>query len=122
MRKFKRNTIIGAWVYAIIIVTGCFFLFYIRGVLPRKVYEDALILTLYISVCAALIFSTINRFVGNRIAKDRGNWEDVINEISLEKIGAEEFVFLISYIIFAVSLAIAIPTYLIAMWSEQLGL
>jgi hypothetical protein len=121
MRKFKRNTIIIAWVYAIMIATGCFIFFYVRGTVLKQDYERALFITLYISVCTGSISGMIHRFVGNRIAKERKNWDDVINELSFDEITDREVVFLMSYIVFALSLAVFVPVYLILIWGPQLG-
>jgi hypothetical protein len=121
MRKFKRNTVIVVWVYVIMIATGCFLFFYVREAFSRKDYEDALFSTIYISSSVGVISSVIHTIIGNYIAKERKNWDDVINELSLEFIESQELIFLMSYIIVMVSLAIFVPAYLIAMWSPQLG-
>jgi hypothetical protein len=63
----------------------------------------------------------INRIIGKQIAKDRDNWEDVIDEFSSDNMSAQERIFLITYIILMFSLAVVIPPYLIAIWGPQLG-
>jgi hypothetical protein len=72
-------------------------------------------------VCIGLISGIINKFIGNGIAKERKNWNDVINELSFDEITDREVVFLMSYIVFALSLAVFVPVYLILIWGPQLG-
>jgi hypothetical protein len=121
MRKFKRNTVIIIWADALLIATACFFIFFVREVFPRKDYEHFVILTGYISVHIWIIVGIIYKFIGNKtVAKERKNWDDVINELPSEDRSTEEVIFLIAYIIMVIAFAITTPTMLIALWERHL--
>jgi len=120
MRRFKRTTVIMLWFFAITIATWCYFI-YLRQWIPGHEYYRVLASTAYTATFIGVISGLINRIIGKQIAKDRDNWEDVIDEFSSDNMSAQERIFLITYIILMFSLAVVIPPYLIAIWGPQLG-
>ena len=120
MRRFKRTTVIMLWFFAITIATWCYFI-YLRQWIPGHEYYRVLALTAYTATFICVISGLIAKIIGKRIAEERANWDDIVNELSSENMSTQERIFLITYIIFGFSLAVVIPPYLIALGGPQLG-
>ena len=120
MRRFKRTTVIMLWFFAITIATWCYFI-YLRQWIPGHEYYRVLALTAYTATFICVISGLIAKIIGKRIAEERDNWDDIVNELSSENMSTQERIFLITYIIFGFSLAVVGPPYLIALGGPQLG-
>ena len=120
MRRFKRTTVIMLWFFAITIATWCYFI-YLRQWIPGHEYYRVLASTAYTATFIGVISGLITKIIGKRIAEERANWDDIVNELSSENMSTQERIFLITYIILMFSLAVVIPPYLIAIWGPQLG-
>jgi hypothetical protein len=93
----------------------------LRQWIPGHEYYRVLALTAYTATFICVISGLIAKIIGKRIAEERDNWDDIIDELPSENMSAQERIFLITYIILMFSLAVVGPPYLIALGGPQLG-